>query len=415
MSILIKNVEVNGQRADIAVEGNRIQTIAPNIHGTYDDVIDGSSQLAAPPFYNTHTHAAMTLLRGYADDMELMDWLNNHIWPAEAKLGAEDIYWGTRLACLEMIRSGTVFFSDMYFFPHEIARAVEDCGMRAAIGLTILESSPKRELHRQHNLEILRRKKELSSRIQLSIAPHAIYTVSDKGLKMAAELAESENLTLNIHVAETAVEVSQCKEAHHGMTPVEYLSSLGVLSSRTIAAHSVHLTEHDIQLYREHGVVSAFNPVSNMKLCSGIFQFRRLVDAGCRVTLGTDGASSNNNLSMFDEMKTAALVAKLGHGGPLGATSEEIFHCATQSGAEAFGIDAGLIAPGRLADIVLYDLDNPLMTPSFNAVSNLVYSADSSCVATVICDGRVIMRDHIIPWAEETIAHARECAGKLRG
>ena len=416
MSILIKNVEVNGMKADIAIEGNRIKSIASAFAfqgDSYDDVIDGSHLLAMPPFYNAHTHAAMTLLRGYADDLELMDWLNNHIWPAEAKLTRDDIYWGTKLACLEMIRSGTVFFSDMYFCPQQILKAVEESGVRAAIGLTVLEASPNREAHRRDNLEMLERKAGLPSRVQLSIAPHAIYTVSDKGLKMSAELAEREDITLNIHVAETETEVAQCKEAHNGMTPVEYLADLGVLTSRTIAAHSVHLSEHDIELYRERGVVAVFNPVSNLKLCSGLFKFHRLHDVGCRITLGTDGASSNNNLSMFDEMKTAAMVGKLSHGGQFGATADEIFQCATRGGAEAFGIDAGVLGPGRLADIVLYDLDNPMLTPNYNAVSNMVYSADSSCVDTVICDGQVLMRNRVVPWAEETIAHARECARKF--
>lgn len=413
MSILIKNVEVSGKRQDIGIIGNRIAAMGCGLSGDYDIQLDGSHLMAAAPFYNTHTHAAMSLLRSYADDMELFEWLTKYIWPAEQKLTGDDIYWGTRLACLEMVKSGTVFFCDMYFWPMEVARAAADSGLRAAVAPTTLSCSPQAEQYRRQSEEAWERRAELDPKVQLMTAPHAVYTCTEKDLRELAEFSARENIRLTIHVAETSKEVSDCMEAHGGMTPVAYLDSLGVLSERTIAAHCIYLSDEDRKIFAQRGVYSAFNPCSNMKLCSGMFPFRKMMDDGCRVTIGTDGCASNNNLSMFDEMKMAALVAKMSSQTPTGATAGEIYHAATRAGAEAFGIDAGIIEPGRLADIMLLDSDAPQMVPNFNPVSNLVYSADAGCVKTVICDGRILMQDRVVPGEEEVIAHARECAAKL--
>ena len=254
MSILIKQVELNGKRTDIAIEGNLITDIGPLDDACFDTVIDGSYSIAVPAFYNCHTHSPMTLLRGYADDMELMDWLNNHIWPAEAKLQEEDIYWGTRLACMEMIHSGTVYFNDMYFLLPGTVRAVEESGLRATIGMFLNDAAPNRDMFIQEGKELWNRRDTLSKRIQLSIAPHAIYTCNEKTLRECAEMSEKYGIQLHIHVAETMFEFNQCKEQHGGMTPVEYLDTLGVLSERTFAAHSVHVTEHDMEILAEREI-----------------------------------------------------------------------------------------------------------------------------------------------------------------
>lgn len=414
MSILIKNVSLNSRITDIAVQGNRIAEIAPSIQGSFDQVIDGTHCAALPPFYNTHCHAAMTLLRGIADDMELFEWLNGYIWPAEAKLTDEDIYWGTRLACLEMIKSGTVFFNDMYFHPAETIRAVEEAGIRAAVGMIVLDVNPDSNEHFQKdNAEVWARRAEYSDRIQLTWAPHAIYTVGESALRKVAERAAEGKVRIHIHLAETAREVFDCRE-QHGCTPVEYLARLGLLSEMTLAAHSVHLTDSDIGLLKEHGVNLAYMPCSNYKLSSGKFRFHKLQEQGCHITFGTDGCASNNNLSMFDEMKFGALGAKVEFGGPTACHAEDIFTAATRSGAEAFGIDAGVIEPGRLADIMLLDLDSPMMVAAHNLISNVVYAADTSCVSTVICNGKVLMLNRHVPGEAEVIREARRCSEHLR-
>ena len=413
-SILIRNVQLNGKHTDISIRGSRIAAVAPRIEGGFDQVIDGSHCAALPPFYNTHCHAAMTLLRGIADDMELFEWLNEHIWPAEAKLTDEDIYWGTRLACLEMIRSGTVFFNDMYFRPAETIRAVEDAGIRAAVGMIVLEVNPDASARfRRDNAAVWADRAKLSGRIQLTWAPHAIYTVGERSLKQIARQAEEMQIRIHIHLAETAREAEDCRE-QHGCSPVEYLDRLGMLSGRVLAAHSVHLSDNDISILKGHGVHLAYMPCSNYKLSSGKFRFHDLLKSGCHVTFGTDGCASNNNLSMFDEMKTGALGAKVEYGGPTACRADQIFRAATRSGAEAFGIDAGVIEPGKLADIMLLDLDSPMMVPVHDLTSNVVYSADSSCVSTVICNGRILMLDRHVPGEAEVIREARRCAEHLR-
>jgi len=414
MSILIRNVSLDGKNTDIAIRGNRIAEIAPGIAGSFDQVIDGSHYAALPPFYNTHCHAAMTLLRGIADDMELFEWLNDHIWPAEAKLTDEDIYWGTRLACLEMIKSGTVFFNDMYFHPAETIRAVEDAGIRAAVGMIVLDVNPDANAAFQRNNEAVWADRfKMSDRIQLAWSPHAIYTVSEANLKMVAEKAAEMKVRVHIHLSETAREVEDCRMKHR-CSPVEYLDRLGLLSHMTLAAHAVHLSDPDIELLARRGVYLAYNPCSNYKLSSGRFRFRKLLDSGCKVAFGTDGCASNNNLMMFDEMKVGALGAKQEFGGPTACHAEELFQAATRTGAEAFGIDAGMIAPGRLADIMLIDLDTPMMVADHNLVSNVVYAADSSCVATLICNGKVLMQDRQVPGEREVIREARRCSKHLR-
>ena len=414
MSILIRNVSLDGKNTDIAVRGNRIAEIAPGISGSFDQVIDGSHYAALPPFYNTHCHAAMTLLRGIADDMELFEWLNDHIWPAEAKLTDEDIYWGTRLACLEMIKSGTVFFNDMYFHPAETIRAVEDAGIRAAVGMIVLDVNPDANAAFQRDNEAVWADRfKMSDRIQLAWSPHAIYTVSEANLKMVAEKAAEMKVRVHIHLAETAREVEDCRMKHR-CSPVEYLDQLGLLSHMTLAAHAVHLSDRDIELLARRGVYLAYNPCSNYKLSSGRFRFRKLLDSGCKVAFGTDGCASNNNLMMFDEMKVGALGAKQEFGGPTACHAEELFQAATRTGAEAFGIDAGVIAPGRLADIMLIDLDSPMMVAAHNLISNVVYAADSSCVATLICNGKVLMQDRQVPGEKEVVREARRCSEHLR-
>lgn len=416
-TLLLKQVIFNGKLVDVLIEGNRFKQIASEIAGKADKVINAQGRKALiPPFYNTHTHAAMTLLRGYADDLELFTWLKDYIWKAEAKLTEEDVYCGTRLAILEMIRSGTVFFSDMYWHQRGAVRAATEMGVRAAIGLLFLSDTDGKVLERNYlsNEELLNSLNGVEGLIQLTYAPHAIYTVAEPVLRQIAEDARQNSLPIHIHASETLREVEECRAAHAGLTPIEYLDKLGLLGEKTILAHCTHLTDHDIELIHDRRSVIAHMPCSNMKLCSGAFRFHDAFDlAGCRVTLGTDGASSNNNLSMLDEMKFAALLAKHESGLPTAAPAAAVFDLATRGGAEAFDIDGGVIEEGKLADAVLVNLDHPQMLGDYNLVSNLVYSADSSVIDTVICDGRVLMENRLIENETEILDQARACCRRL--
>ena len=416
-TLLISRATFNGRTVDVLIEGNRFRTIseAP-LAGAFGRTIDARGKLLVPPFYNGHTHAAMNLLRGFADDLQLMDWLQNHIWPAEAHLDDAIVYAGTRLSILEMIRSGTVFFNDMYWFAPAVLRAAEDMHVRAAIARQAIEVSPgvNNPTNVESNAELARMIGGCSDRVFLTYAPHAIYTVCGDSLRAMHEEAAAERAFYHIHVAETRTEMETCARLHGGMTPVAYLDSLGVLDERTIMAHCVHLADDDIRIIRERGAVIVHNAQSNLKLDSGFFPFRRAVTEGrCRTVLGTDGCASNNSMSMFAEMKAAALLAKTVGDDPTVAPAAQVLKMATAGGAAAFGIDAGVIAEGKLADALLLDAANPLLVPGFNLASDLVYAADSSCVDTVICDGAVLMENRRVPGEEEILAAAREAAVRL--
>ncbi|MBR2440093.1 MAG: amidohydrolase [Lentisphaeria bacterium] len=415
MSILIKSVQLNNRIVDIAIDKNRISRIAPSVDGVFDTVIDGSGKLALPPFYNTHGHAAMTLFRGIADNLELFDWLFNHIWPAEENLTEESVYWGSKLAILEMIKTGTVFFNDMYFYPQATIRAAEEMRIRAAVGMISADrvSPEKQKVYHEHNQMIWDMKKDFSDRIQLAFSPHAIYTVREDTLLAQAERSAAERIPIHIHLAETRKEVEDCKAEHNGLSPVQYLDKLGVLTDQTLCAHSIHLSDEDIEILAERKSILSYNPCSNYKLSSGRFRFRKAIDSGCRVTFGTDGCASNDSLSMFDEMKFGAFAARNEQQTPSPCSAAEIFTCATKNGAQAFGIDAGVLEEGKLADIMLIDLDNTMMVADHDYISNIVYSADSSCVDTVICDGNILMQHRIVPGEKEIVRKARETAKTL--
>lgn len=401
-TLLIKNVCLDGKTTNILVTGNRFTNLNAPADAEAEKVIDASGKAILPPFFNTHTHAAMTLLRGYADDMALQKWLTEYIWPYEDKLTRDDIYRGSLLAGVEMIKSGTVFFSDMYFEIDKTIEAVRQLGMRAAIGVTMLDG---------HSLSLTEEKMDVlenwenpeDNKIILTVDPHAIYTASASRYQKCAELCQRKGFIMHTHLSETASEVADCIKAH-GTTPVRYLDSLGVLGPNVVAAHCVHVDEEEWGILAKRGVTVAHCPCSNMKLSSGRFPYELAIKSGCRITLGTDGASSNNNLDLREEMKFAALLAKCS-GDPELLPAEEVFRWATVNGAEAFGYDSGVIAEGKLADAVLVDMDNERMKPCHNLISNWVYSADSSCVDTMICDGQVIMENHHIPGEEEILSN----------
>lgn len=409
-TLLIRNVQLNGQVTNVLIEDNRFENLCAASDTAADETYDASGQALVPSFFNTHTHASMTLLRGYADDLPLFPWLNDHIWPFEAKMHAQDIYAGAKLATLEMIRSGTTWFCDMYWMAEETVRAVAEAGIRATVGVTLMDHLGEAEIKRQ--LDFLANWKDpTNGRITLAVAPHAVYTVSGDLLQRCAEAARSNGQTLTLHVSETTKEVEDCIKAN-GMSPVRWLDHLGVLGDNVIAAHVVHIDEEEADILKERGVWIAHNPCSNMKLSSGMFASDMLMKKGCRLTLGTDGTASNNNLDMREEMKFAALLAKTRY------TSEtlpanEIFEWATRNGAQAAGLDAGVIRQGALADGIFLDLENERLVPNFNLVSNWVYSADSRAITSVLCDGKFVMKNGFVEGADETIAKARESVSAI--
>lgn len=393
-ALLLKNVLLDGVSTHLLIADGRFRQIGAPADTPADEVFDAEGMAILPPFYNTHTHAAMSLMRGYADDMPLHKWLQEYIWPYEDKLTAEDIREGSRLAVREMIKSGTVFFSDMYFNIEETIRIVEQYGLRAAVGVTFVDAHSKSQ--RVDKLDLLRGWTDpTGGRISLTVAPHAVYTVGPDLLVRCAETARDLQMKLHIHLSETRKEVEDCLR-EHGTTPVRYLDRLGVLGDNVIAAHVVHVDEEEAAILAERGVTVAHCPCSNMKLASGIFPYKRLRDAGCRISLGTDGDCSNNNLDMREEMKFAALLAKAGSGDPQILPASEALAMATRCGAEAFGIDGGVIAEGKVADALLVRLDDERMQPCHNLVSNWVYAAGSSCIDTVICDGRILMKHRML-------------------
>ncbi len=357
----------------------------------------------------------MTLFRGFGDDMPLMPWLEQKIWPNEAKLTREDVYWGTKLACLEMIKSGTTTFFDMYHKFRATADAVEEMGLRALLaGVCFDHFKPElAEKSKRENEKLVVDVENYSKRIRYAVGPHAIYTVSGELLQWIHGFAAEHSVPIHLHLAETEGEVRNSIK-QFGFTPVRYLYKLGILSPRLIIAHGIYVDDDEIRMLADHGVKVVHNPASNMKLASGIqFKFCEMRKAGVTVALGTDGCSSSNNLDMIEAMKLASLLGKAWRKDPEAIPASEIFQAATEAGALAIGLKAGRIAEGYLADLCLVDLDIPAFTPNHNFVSNLVYAANGSCIDTVICDGKILMQDKKVPGEEEIMEHTAELAYKL--
>lgn len=415
MSILIQQVWLEGALADIYIEGNCIKQVAPVLDVIADQVIDGSGKAVIPGLVNTHTHAGMTLFRGFGDDMALMPWLEQKIWPNEAKLTEEDVYWGAKLACLEMIKSGTTTFFDMYHHFRGTAKAVEEMGIRGVLSgvcfdhfnetLTVRSKEAVNELYAQMDT--------YGERIQFSVGPHAIYTVSGQLLQWIDAFTKERGVLIHLHLAETEGEVADSVK-RFGLTPVRYLHKLGVLSPRLLIAHGLYIDAEEIKLLADHGVKVAHNPASNMKLASGIeFPFEEMHAAGVTVGIGTDGCSSSNNLDMVEAMKLSSLLGKAWRKDPEAMKAEQMLQAATVSGYHIAGIKGGRIEAGYLADLCLVDLKLPAFTPNFNFISNLVYAANGSCIDTVICNGKVLMENKKVPGEEMIMERAAQVAYDL--
>jgi len=414
MEILIRNVLHEGRMVDVLIRGNRFAAIGSLPDAQASIHIDGSGKAILPSLMNGHGHAAMTLLRGYADDMPLETWLQKHIWPIEAKLSEDDVYWGAKFACLEMIKTGTTFFADMYWHFPGTARAVEEMGMRATLSAAFFDFGDRikaREARAQVK-KLHAASSSYSDRIRFMLGPHSIYTVSRDSLCWAAGYARDHDLLIHMHLSETQTEVENCIK-EHGKPPVEYLDEIGLLSPRFIGCHCVWLTDKEADLLAARGVHVVHNPVSNMKLSSGAFRYDVLARKGVNIGLGTDGCASNNNLDMFEEMKMAALLAKLQSNDPTILRAPEAFSMATVNAAAMYRLECGEIREGMLADCMLVDLDHPQLVPNHNLMSNLVYSAGGDCVDTVICDGRILMQHRLVPGEQEIRDGFRDCVARL--
>lgn len=414
MSILLKNVTHNGTQTDILIKGGLFKSLAAGADCAAGRVLDCSGKAILPGFYNAHTHAPMSLLRGYADDLELFEWLSKHIWPVEARLTEQDIRAGARLAMLEMIKTGTVFFADMYW---RFSAAIEEAaaiGLRSCVGPLLLDAFDSSLTERQiaDCEELISMLADLSPLITPALMPHSVYGVRRETLEYVAQKSAEHDLIVHIHLSETAKEVSDCI-AQTGLRPAEYLDSLGLLTPRTIVAHAIHITPAEAELLIERGARIAHIPVSNMKLCSGFFPSKLFEHHQHLLTLGTDGCSSNNNLCMTEEMKFAALLAKHGHNHAAFFAAHDVFKMATVNGAAAYGLCAGKIEEGALADCILVDLDNPMLVPGYDIISDMVYSADSSCIDTVICAGKLLMENRKVPGEADIIAEAREAKSRI--
>lgn len=429
MQTLIKNVSIIPMDGDenviekgyIIVEDDTIKEVMSGEppQGDFGQVIDGTDQVALPGFINTHTHAAMTLLRGYADDLPLKEWLETKIWPMEDKLTGDDIYWGTMLAIVEMIKSGTTTFMDMYFHMDRVAEAVNKTGIRAVISRGMIGVGPENERAITESLELIEKWHQTAGgRIQYKWGPHAPYTCPPDYLRRVMELAKQTETGIHIHISETSGEIEDIKK-QYGKSPVELLEEIGLFSVPVVAAHCVHLSENDIQILKNNNVGVAHNPESNMKLASGIAPVPEMLTAGIAVGLGTDGTSSNNNLDMIQEMRSCALLHKVNTANPTVIPAYQALQMATCNGAEVLGLtkQTGRLTPGLKADIILMNLNHAHMTPCYDLVANLVYASQASDVETVIVDGRILMQNRQLKTINEpeVIAQCRAIASRLTG
>ena len=390
----------------VAIKDGLIIALAPaediNAEYTAAEHIKGENRIVMPGLVNGHSHAAMTLLRGVADDMALMEWLNNYIFPAEVEfVDPEFVRIGTELACWEMIRGGTTTFVDMYYFPDVVADVVETCGMRALISATVIDQrSPDAENASdsiRKGLEFIGRWKDKNSRITPIFGPHANYTLNADQLRATRAAANDAGVAISIHMSESPFELQYSKDTF-GMTSIEMYESIGFLDGPTIAAHVVWPTAAEIPILAERKVGVIHNPTSNMKIASGVSPVTEMLRAGVRVGLGTDGAASNNDLDMWEEMRLAAFLQKVDRMDPEALSAKTVLTMATSGGAEAIGLrdQIGALSVGMKADLIQVSLDDVHFVPMYDVISHLVYVADEQDVAMVIVDGKVLMREHEI-------------------
>lgn len=405
----------------VAVEKDRIAYVGPTMpEEDFGEIYDGCGKVLMPAFVNAHSHSAMTLMRGYGENLALSDWLNTRIFPFEAKLDSEAIYHGTLLAAAEMVRFGIVSTTDMYFDAEANRRAVAESGIKMNLGLSVTcfddgdyQNLPvyrelMEALPRCHGAE--------EGRLRMDAVLHAEYTSTEKVVRQAAEVAKEQGLNLHLHLSETRDEHEACKARRGGRTPAKYFADCGAFDVPATAAHCVWVEEEDMDILREKGVTVACNPLSNLKLASGFAPASRMLEKGVNVALGTDSVASNNSLNIMEEVKLFATLYKASSGDPTAVTPKQALYAATRAGALSQGrTDCGLVKEGFKADLIVLDVDRPWMRPCHDMVNNLVFSAQGSDVCLTMADGRVLYRDGL--WTtidvERTAALAEESVKKI--
>jgi 5-methylthioadenosine/S-adenosylhomocysteine deaminase len=414
-ALTIVNGVLNGEAVSVRCVDGRIDAVGATVAAQDgDEVLDARGGALVPPTVNAHTHAAMTLFRGFGDDMALMEWLQTRIWPAEARLTADDVYWGTRLACVEMIRSGTASFVDMYWHGPDVARAVAASGLRAWVSTVFLDGCDEdrgRE-QRARVLDELEQIAEAGPLVEASLGPHAVYTVSRPSLSWLGEVAAERGLMVQIHCSETEGEVADCVAAN-GLRPPELLDAMGVLGPRTVLAHGCWFDERDLELVADLGATVVTNPVSNMKLAVGrAFPILDAMALGVPVGLGTDGAASNNGLDLLADVKVLSLLTKHTTGDPSALPAAEAL--AVARGQRSALLGGHELEVGAHADIVVINTDEP-ETAIGDLDADLAYAATGAVVDSTIVAGRVLMEHREIPGSDDIIATAREHAARVCG
>jgi 5-methylthioadenosine/S-adenosylhomocysteine deaminase len=414
MGLYVGNVTIDGATAALRAEDGLIAAVGAGVTGQEgDERVDGRGGALVPGLVNGHTHAAMTLFRGYGDDLPLMTWLETRIWPAEKRLTGDDVYWGTRLACLEMIRSGTTTFVDMYWHAPDAARAVEDAGLRAVICSPLFDGGHASGLGalKDEALSSLEQVQQFGERITPFLGPHAVYTVSPDSLAWIGQTASERGVGIHMHLSETRREVDDCVAAT-GLRPPELLDRCHLLGARTVLAHGCWLEPDELDLIAERGSTVVTNPVSNMKLAVGRqFPYLEAVHAGVAIGLGTDGAASNNSLDLFQDMKVLALAQKFANDDPSTLAAAEVLAIASGQRSALLG-GRGLVV-GAPADFLVLRSESPEVVPGDQS-ANLVYAATGAVVDTTVVGGRVLMRDRQVEGADDILAEARARSARLR-
>jgi 5-methylthioadenosine/S-adenosylhomocysteine deaminase len=412
MPLTVTGAVLDGEAVGVRCEEGRIAAIGPEVvAGPGDETIAAGGAPLVASLVNGHTHAAMTLFRGSGGDLPLMPWLREKIWPVEARIDADDVYWGARLACAEMTRTGTTHFWDMYWHPEATARAVADAGMRATIGAPLFDHDGDAAGMRERALRGLDHLAGLGPAIAPALAPHSIYTVSEDSLRWIAELSAERRLPIQIHLSETEAEVADCVAAH-GLRPAAYLDRLGMLSERAVLAHGVWLDDEELELIAARGCTVVTNPAANMKLAvGGVFPYPAARKAGVAVGLGTDGAGSNDSLDLFADLKLFALAQKHAAADPTAIAAAEAWAVATGAKAPTLGA-GGPLAVGAPADFLLLRPGSPELSIG-ELASDLVYAASGSVVDTTVVGGRALMRGGEVPGSEEIVSRAAERASRL--
>ena len=411
--ILLENITLDGRSVDILIDESCISSIvshgSDSYHGENLEKVDCTGKAAMPGFVNMHTHAGMAMMRGVGEDIVFHEWLDR-IWRLESGITEDYVYHATKVACVEMIKTGTTTFNDHYWHHPMAYRAAQEMGLRSVLSYVICDKNDPAESERQ-KVQCERMYEESLSwndTASFALAVHAIYSVSEPMIVWASEFARKRGLKLHIHVSETEKEVLDCMRKH-GVSPVEYLDNLGVLNSDVIAAHTLWVSDRDVEILGRRGVTCVHNVNSNLKLASGYrFMYNELRDAGANICLGTDGCASSNNLDMLETMKTSAMIQKAWRNDPSALPLEELVPMATLNGGKGLGLDIGRIAEGALADILIVDTDNYNFLSPGTFEANLVYSAHSDCIDSVICNGRFVMKNRVVPGEKEILSEARK-------